>query len=159
MRTVAVILGAGLVAASVAHGAVLCAAKKSGAVRLREACKPKENPIDATTLGLGGALGYAHVVLNGTTATVDVTRSKGLTDANITRVITGVVCFHDLSFTPKSAIANVDAATTNVIAVAAAALPPDSAVLGTCGGSAQAVVTTAVTTAANGDFSFYVVFN
>jgi hypothetical protein len=156
----ALLLGVGLAGAGVADGAVLCAAKKSGAVRLREACKPKENPIDAATLGLGGgAVGYAHVVLNGTTATVDVTRSKGVTDANITRVITGVVCFHDLPFTPKSAIASIDAASTSVISVAAAALPPDSAVLGTCGGNAQAVVTTAVTTAANGDFSFYVVFN
>jgi hypothetical protein len=51
----------------------------------------------------GTALAFARIEENGT---VDLTKSKGLTSANVTHPATGLYCFSGLSFTPKNAVAS-----------------------------------------------------
>jgi hypothetical protein len=53
----------------------------------------------------GSALAYAHVNADGT---VDDSRSKGISSANVTKRSTSSYCFHDLSFTPNNAVATID---------------------------------------------------
>jgi hypothetical protein len=53
----------------------------------------------------GSALAYAHVNADGT---VDDSRSRGISSANVTKRITSSYCFHDLAFTPDNAVATID---------------------------------------------------
>jgi hypothetical protein len=53
----------------------------------------------------GSALAYAHVNANGT---IDDSRSKGISSANLTKRSISSYCFHDLSFTPSNAVATID---------------------------------------------------
>ena len=50
----------------------------------------------------GTALAYAWVDSGGT---VDETRSKGVTDANVTKSASNVFCFNGLAFTPRNVVA------------------------------------------------------
>jgi hypothetical protein len=52
-----------------------------------------------------GPVAYAHVVFNGTTATVDGAHAKVLTSSNVTKGLGNSVCFHDLTVTPHIEVA------------------------------------------------------
>jgi hypothetical protein len=107
----------------------------------------------------GTAVAYAHVIVNVNGATIDAARSKGITNANVSRASTGVTCFHGLDFTPKSIITSVDATDPGgPNAIAQGGIAPDGSIINACGVSVQA----AVTQVSNGtavDAGYYVVFN
>jgi hypothetical protein len=103
-----------------ATAAVICT-KNSGVMFVRPtACKKKETPVNLADFGAlgpkgdkgdqgdpgapGSALAYAKVNADGT---VDLTQSKNITGANVTKRATSAYCFHDLSFVPKSVVAVV----------------------------------------------------
>jgi hypothetical protein len=107
----------------------------------------------------GTAVAYAHVIVNVNGATIDAGRSKGITNANVSRSSAGVTCFHGLDFTPKSVIASADAtAPGGPNAIVQGGIAPDGSIINACGASAQAAVTQVSNgTAVDGDY--YVVFN
>ena len=128
MTRLVVVLTLALVATSSPVSALVLCTKKSGAMFLREACKKKEQPVDPVALNLqgpsgdkgdqgdpgaaGSSLGYALIKPGvapgaGTLDIVDEARSKNVTDANVFHPQTGVYCFKDLPFTPKSVIATM----------------------------------------------------
>jgi hypothetical protein len=82
----------------------------------------------------GSALAYAHVNADGT---VDPTRSKNVTSANVFAFGNGAYCFHGLSFTPKSVVASLTNFTLGFITVG---VPPD--IGGVCESNVQARVET-----------------
>ena len=106
----------------------------------------------------GSAIGYAHLIVSGAGVTVDATRSKNVTQANVTHPATGVVCFSGLSFTPRNIVGSDDANVTGAILVNGA-LAPDAAVSFVCGATGQAAIQIENTTPANVDHDVYVTFN
>jgi hypothetical protein len=107
----------------------------------------------------GTAVAYAHVIVNANGATIDAGRSKGVTDANVSRASTGVTCFHGLDFTPKSIITSVDATDPGgPNAIAQGGIAPDGSIINACGASGQAAVAQ-ISNGAAVDGGYYVVFN
>jgi hypothetical protein len=106
----------------------------------------------------GSALGYAHVIVTVGGATVDSSRSKNVTQANVNRFAQGITCVSGLPFEPKSVTVTTDASTGFGIENATAALAPDVGVVQNCGAAAQAIVVTGQGNTAR-DVSYYAVFN
>jgi hypothetical protein len=106
----------------------------------------------------GSATAYARVVVTSSGAVVDAAQSKGVANANVTRVALGVTCFHDLGFTPKSIIVSPDIGSEAGVPIAGGALPPAALVVSACGTGAQAAAATADDTGANKDTSYFVIF-
>jgi hypothetical protein len=106
----------------------------------------------------GTAVAYARVNADGS---LDLTRSKGLTAANVERRSTSAYCFHDLPFTVHNAVATVEydggAGTDQEmvqVALAGAGYTSD------CNAVPNTVVEVAGYTADNyGAVPFYIVFN
>jgi hypothetical protein len=107
----------------------------------------------------GSAIGYAHLLVSAGGVTLDATRSKNVTQANVTHPATGVVCFSGMSFTPRNIDGTDDASSVGNIVVNGA-LAPDAAVSFVCGAAGQAAIQIAnPATAANTDHDVYVTFN
>jgi hypothetical protein len=103
----------------------------------------------------GSSAAFARITLTIGGATVDATRSKNFTAANVTRSGIGVACISGLPFTPKNMVATADTAQgTPSSASVLTALAPDN--LGTCVG-AQGLVLVIDAFGGNVDDSFYVV--
>lgn len=112
----------------------------------------------------GTAVAYARVVVTGSGAAVDPSQSKGVTNANVSRVTTGITCFRGLGFTPKSIVVTTDLGSTPGstpgIPIAGGALAPATNVVGACGADAQAAVATGSPgTAGNTDAAYFVIFD
>jgi hypothetical protein len=104
----------------------------------------------------GTARAYALVIGNaaGSTDTVDESRSKNITDANVTHPFTGTWCFNGLPFTPINAFGNSNAQNR---VVAMQGIDGDAAV---CAGDEQAqVIENVGNTGAFDNQSFFIVFN
>jgi hypothetical protein len=107
----------------------------------------------------GTAIGYAHLLVSAGGVTLDATRSKNVTQANVTHPATGVVCFSGLTFTPRNIAGVMDATTTGNIIVNVS-LAPDAPVTSVCGATGQAAIQiTNPTTGTNTDHDIYVTFN
>jgi hypothetical protein len=109
----------------------------------------------------GNAIAYARVIVTAGDATVDPAQSKGVTDANVTRIDKGVTCFTRLGFAPKSIIATADiGAGGGGLPLAGGALAPSTAVTTTCGAGGQAAIATTdpANPITNIDASYFVVF-
>jgi hypothetical protein len=107
----------------------------------------------------GIAVAYARVDVTPYGATVDGFRSKGVSEANVTRPDVGVTCFKGLGFTPKAAVVSADLgdpgspqSVTSGVALAPAALLTTA-----CGAGAQAAVAT-MTNDVSVDTGYYVIF-
>lgn len=106
----------------------------------------------------GSAVAFAHVVVTAGGATVDTSRAKNVTPANVTRRSQGITCISGLSFAPKSVTVTTDAETGNGIYNATAVLAPDVGVVSLCGVNGQAAVITGQGYNAY-DTSYYIDFN
>jgi hypothetical protein len=113
----ALAVGAPLVATTADAAVVICQRKNKLKLRV-DACKSKETQVPAADLGVvgpagadgapganGTAIGYAHVLGDGT---VDTDNSFNVTQANVTAGLTSAFCFHDLPFTVKSVGITID---------------------------------------------------
>jgi hypothetical protein len=106
----------------------------------------------------GSAVAYAHVIVDAGGATVDLSRSKNVTNANVNRSSKGVTCFTGLGFSPKSIVASTDAVQPGGLAVVSlGAIAPGGSLVAACGASVQAAVTS-VNASGPLDADFYVVF-
>lgn len=106
----------------------------------------------------GSAVAYARIVVTASEAVVDASRSKGVSQTNVTRRFTGLTCFEGLAFTPKSAVASVDfGASWGGPAVFAAVVLPSANLTTACGAGAQAAVVT-FNSNSNVDGAYYVIF-
>jgi len=72
----------------------------------------------------GNAVGYAHVIVTAGDAIVETSRSKNVTQANVSRRSQGITCLSGLPFTPKSVAVTTDAEMGNGIYNATSALVP-----------------------------------
>jgi hypothetical protein len=108
----------------------------------------------------GSARAYAHILVNSGGATVDPSRSKGITQANVTRIDTGALCVHGLPFTPRNGAGAADANQVQLVVVSIG-FAPDAGVIGACGSSAQAVIAISTTgnSPAGADHAIYVELN
>ena len=134
--------------------------KKEVSKQISKATGPAGPPGVNGTNGVNGADGtaraYALVKANapGAVDTVDESRSKNITDANVTHPSNGSWCFNGLPFTPVNAVANSDA-TNHVLAMQG--IYNDA---GPCIGDEQASVTETVgNTNAGANEAFFIVFN
>jgi hypothetical protein len=99
----------------------------------------------------GTALAFARVLNDGT---VDESRSKNITDSNVTNPMAGVYCFDGLGFAPKSVVATPETAPRLVNVFA---LDSDSPV---CPGEEDFLIATRDPAAAlKGDTPFHVAVN
>jgi hypothetical protein len=92
-------------AAKIKNGAVT-QAKISGAAQtaLKGATGPQGPVGPVGPVGpAGSSLAFARIEENGT---VDLSKSKNVTSANVTHPLTGLYCFSGLSFAPKNAVAS-----------------------------------------------------
>jgi len=107
----------------------------------------------------GTAVAYARVDVTAGGATVDGFRSKGVSEANVTRPIIGVTCFKGLGFIPKAAVVSADLGNPGSPqdVTAGVALAPAPNLTTTCGAGAQAAIATK-TNNANVDTGYYVIF-
>jgi hypothetical protein len=149
---------------------VIC--QKKNKLKLRvDTCTAKETQVDASELGVvgppgapgndgadGSAVAYAHILSDGT---VDLARSKNITQANVSKQLTSAYCFSGLTFSFQNVVATPDygdsttGGVTGLEATVGIDLPWNdcSGVIGT-----QAEIATAI----GGTFapaSFYVIFN
>ena len=106
----------------------------------------------------GSAIGYGHGIVTASGATVDTSRAKNMTSANVSRHSQGITCISGLPFVPKSVTVTTDAETGNGIYNSTAALAPDAGTVSVCGATAQAAVATGQGYNAY-DTNYYVVFN
>lgn len=106
----------------------------------------------------GSAVAFARVRADGT---VDEDQSRGLTDANFSKGITGAYCISNLSFTPRSMVATavvnpfVSGSTDRIATVD---VTPSNTSLGNCGFGTPVVEIYDVSSAALADGPFWVWF-
>ena len=108
----------------------------------------------------GTARAFAHIVVSAAGASLDVSRSTGIAQANVTRAGKGVVCIKGLGFTPRNVTANGDATQAGAVIVSVA-LAPDAPLFDACGFDAQAAMSTQTVAAVPAfvDRNMYVSFN
>ena len=102
----------------------------------------------------GSAVAYAYV---GSDGTVNLSRSKNITQANVTRAQAGIYCFNGLAFTPKNIIVTPDSLFSTSGDLEDVYGGVDE--LPGCPGVEQANVFIYSNTSAFKDWAFYVVFN
>jgi hypothetical protein len=102
----------------------------------------------------GSAVAYAYVAADGT---VNLARSKNITQANVTRASAGFYCFNGLSFTPHSISVTPDSLTSSAGDLEDAYGGLDE--LPGCPGSEQANVVVFSDAGAFKDWAFYITFN
>jgi hypothetical protein len=128
----ALAVGAPVVATTADAAIVICQRKSKLKLHIG-ACTSKETQVAASELGVtgpqgpagpqgqagsvgpqgpegpvgpaGSAVAYAHVLADGT---VDLARSKNITQANVSRLLTSAFCFSGLAFSFKNVIATPD---------------------------------------------------
>jgi hypothetical protein len=104
----------------------------------------------------GAAVAYARVAADGT---VDTGRAKGISQANMSHVGTGIYCFVSLGFTPKNVVATIEpSASSTGNELVWASIPAPSPSLG-CGAGAVTVEVRHSGSGGDTDAPFYILFN